>query len=78
MDIADLIDFAKVGYHLFLDETLEEWEFVEYLWDADCEVDYLGDKEVTISYLEDNTILTFITITQDLDVRVESNFNDFE
>ena len=78
MDIADLIDFAKVGYHLFLDETLEEWEFVEYLWDADCEVDYLGDEEVTISYLEGNTILTFITITPDLDVRVESNFNDFE
>lgn len=78
MGIDAFIDFVKVTYHLYLTEVLEEAEMVEYLWDAESDVIFYDKNEVVVIYQPDDVISTKITVFANLDVEVETHFDDFE
>ncbi len=76
MDFISFIEFAKVAYHLYLSETLTEYEMIEYLWDAEADVVSYSVEEIIINYSEVGDILSSrITINPNLEVEVETNFD---
>ena len=76
MDFISFIEFAKVAYHLFLSDTLTEYEMVEYLWDAEADVVRYTDVDLVVNYSERGDVLTSrITINNNLEVEVETNLD---
>lgn len=74
MEFLEFIEFAKVAYHLYLTDTLEECEMIEYLWDAECDVITYGIEELVVSYFEEgDPFPSKITISPSLDVVVETD-----
>lgn len=76
MDFISFIEFAKVAYHLYLSETLTEYEMIEYLWDAEADVVSYSVEEIIMNYSEVGDVLSSrITINPNLEVEVETNFD---
>ena len=76
MDFISFIEYAKVAYHLYLSETLTEYEMMEYLWDAEADVVSYSVEEIIINYSEVGDVLSSrITINPNLEVEVETNFD---
>ena len=78
MEFNQYVDFVKVTYHLYLDDTISEAEAFEYLWDADSDVIHLDDYEVVTVFRDDDWILSTITVNSELEVWIESNYEGFE
>lgn len=76
MDFISFIEYAKVAYHLYLSETLTEYEMIEYLWDAEADVVSYSVEEIIMNYSEVGDVLSSrITINPNLEVEVETNFD---
>ena len=76
MDFISFIEYAKVAYHLYLTETLTEYEMLEYLWDAEADVIQYSVDEIVMNYSEQGDILSScVVITANLDVSVETNLD---
>lgn len=73
MDFISFIEFAKVAYHLYLTETLEEYEMVEYLWEAEADV-ISYDEELVVNFKdEEDAFVSTITILPSMEVSVDTN-----
>jgi pyruvate formate-lyase activating enzyme-like uncharacterized protein len=76
MDFISFIEYAKVAYHLYLTETLTEYEMLEYLWDAEADVIQYSVDEIVMNYSEHGDVLSScVVITANLDVSVETNLD---
>lgn len=76
MDFISFIEYAKVAYHLYLTETLTEYEMLEYLWDAEADVIQYSVDEIVMNYSEQGDVLSScVVITANLDVSVETNLD---
>ena len=76
MDFISFIEYAKVAYHLYLTETLTEYEMLEYLWDAEADVIQYSVDEIIMNYSEHGDVLSScVVITGNLDVSVETNLD---
>lgn len=76
MDFISFIEYAKVAYHLYLTETLTEYEMLEYLWDAEADVIQYSVDEIIMNYSEYGDVLSScVVITANLDVSVETNLD---
>jgi len=76
MDFISFIEYAKVAYHLYLTETLTEYEMLEYLWDAEADVIQYSVDEIIMNYSEHGDVLSScVVITANLDVSVETNLD---
>jgi len=76
MDFISFIEYAKVAYHLYLTETLTEYEMLEYLWDAEADVIQYSVDEIIMNYSEHGDVLSScVVITSNLDVSVETNLD---
>jgi hypothetical protein len=78
MEFNQYVDFVKVTYHLYLDNTISESEAFEYLWDADSDVIYFDDYEIVTVFRDNNGILSTITVNSELEIWIESNYEGFE
>ena len=76
MDFISFIEYAKVAYHLYLTETLTEYEMLEYLWDAEADVIQYSVDEIIMNYSEHGDVFSScVVITANLDVSVETNLD---
>jgi len=76
MDFISFIEYAKVAYHLYLTETLTEYEMLEYLWDAEADVIQYSVDEIIMIYSEHGDVLSScVVITANRDVSVETNLD---
>ncbi len=76
MDFISFIEYAKVAYHLYLTETLTEYEMLEYLWDVEADVIQYSVDEIVMNYSEHGDVLSScVVITANLDVSVETNLD---